>query len=116
MIKNISIVTGVSQPVIWMLLGYQFEAASMVAGLSSCVVVRTWIYLTNTEKSYILPVDVTITALSMLFTAGWVALQRPAPFYALMAGAGFGALGAGIITICLAWIEKITSSTGNDKK
>lgn len=43
----------------------------------------------------------------MLFTAGWIALQRPAPFYALLSGTGFGALGAGIIAVAIAWVKRI---------
>ena len=49
-------------------------------------------------------VDLTVTGLSMLFTAGWIVLQRPEPFYALLSGTGFGALGAGIIAAALAQV------------
>lgn len=48
-----------------------------------------------------------MTGLAMLFTAGWIALQRPAPFYALLSGTGFGALGAGIIAVAIAWVKRI---------
>ena len=49
----------------------------------------------------------TVTTIAMLFTAGSIVLQRPEPFYALLSGAGFGALGAGIITIALNRIKRI---------
>ena len=32
----------IAQPVLWSALGYQFEAGSMIAGLSACLMVRIW--------------------------------------------------------------------------
>ena len=98
-----------AQPVLWTALGYQFEAASMIAGLSACLMVRIWVSLNaGVGSAWTWAVDLTVTAISMLFTAGWIVLQRPEPFYALMSGTGFGALGAGIIALALAWVKRLS--------
>lgn len=100
--------TFVAQPVLWSALGYQFEAASMIAGLSACLMVRIWVSLNARSATlWTWAVDLTVTGLALLFTAGWVALQRPAPFYALLSGTGFGAMGAGIIAVALTWGRRI---------
>ncbi len=106
--------TGIAvQPVLWSALGYQFEAASMIAGLSACLMVRIWVSLNGRSATlWTWGVDLTVTAIAMLFTAGWIALQRPAPFYALLSGTGFGALGAGIIALAIAWVRRIEPLTG----
>jgi hypothetical protein len=115
--KAAAATSAVAQPVIWTLLGYQFEAASMVSGLCACLMVRIWVSLNGpTSKSWTWSVDLTVTAMSMLFTAGWIVLQRPAPFYALMSGAGFGALGAGVIAIALAWVKRIAPLASADEQ
>lgn len=104
-----------AQPVIWTLLGYQFEAASMIAGLCACLMVRIWVSLNDrSARVWAWSIDLTVTAISMLFTAGWIVLQRPAPFYALLSGTGFGALGAGIIAIALGWVKRIEPLVGID--
>lgn len=95
------------QPVIWSALGYQFEAASMIAGLSACLIVRAWVSLNSKRTRLAWAIDLTVTGLAMLFTAAWIALQRPAPFYALLSGTGLGAMGAGIISIAIAWVKRI---------
>ena len=101
------------QPVLWMLLGYQFEAASMIAGLSACLMVRIWVSLNaRSVTPWAWAVDCTVTVIALLFTAGWIVLERPAPFYALLSGTGFGALGAGIIAIALAWVKRIQPLAG----
>ena len=98
----------VAQPVLWSALGYQFEAASMIAGLSACLMVRVWVSLNGrTASVWTWAVDLTVTGLSMLFTAGWIVLQRPVPVYALLSGPRFGALFAGIIAAALAWVKRI---------
>jgi len=100
--------TAVAQPVIWSALGYRFEAASMIAGLCACLMVRIWVSLNDRRpRAWAWAVDLTVTGISLLFTAGWIVLQRPEPFYALLSGTGFGALGAGIIAIALAWVRRI---------
>ncbi len=110
-----AILTGATGPVLWNLLGYQFEAASMIAGLCACLMVRIWVSLNDrSPKAWAWGVDLTVTVIAMLFTAGWIALQRPAPFYALLSGTGFGALGAGIIAVALAWVKRIEPIAGVD--
>jgi hypothetical protein len=96
------------QPVVWTVLGYQFEAAPMLGAWSACFFVRLWVGLNETPVTPRLrAVSVAVTAIAMLFTTGWVVLQRPSPFFALLSGAGFGALGGGIITLSLAWIRRL---------
>ena len=105
--------TAAAQPVIWLALGYQFEAASMIAGLCACLMVRLWVSLTGHAATPLaIAVDLTVTAIAMMFTAGWIMLERPAPFYALLSGTGFGALGAGIIALALAWVKRIQPLAG----
>jgi len=97
--------TAAVQPVLWTFLGYQFEAASMIAGLFACLMVRVWVSLSASSRQG-WALDVAVTGIALLFTAGWVAMQRPVPFFALMSGTGFGALGAGIIAIALKWVKR----------
>jgi hypothetical protein len=100
--------TALAQPVIWSALGYRFEAASMIAGLCACLMVRVWISLNARQvRPWAWAIDLSVTCIALLFTAGWIVLQRPEPFYALLSGTGFGALGAGIIAIALAWVGRI---------
>lgn len=115
MAKGTALASAAAQPVIWSALGYQFEAASMIAGLCACFMVRLWVSLNDHRaQAWAWGVDLTVTAISMLFTAGWIALQRPAPFYALLSGTGFGALGAGIIAVALAWVKRIEPLAGTN--
>lgn len=113
--KGIVLSAIAAQPVLWTALGYEFEAASMIAGLSACLMVRIWVSLNGRPATlWTWGVDLTVTAIAMLFTAGWIALQRPAPFYALLSGTGFGALGAGIIAVAVAWVKRIEPLAGVD--
>ena len=112
-VKTLAAGTALGQPVLWALLGYRFEAASMIAGLSACLMVRIWVSLNaRSVTPWAWAVDLTVTAIALLFTAGWIVLQRPAPFYALVSGTGFGALGAGIIALALAWVKRIQPLAG----
>ena len=105
MIKLVPMHTASAQPVLWSVLGYPFEAASMIAGLSACLMGRHWASLNaGWATLWTRAVDMTVTAIAILFTAGWIALQRPAPFYALLSGTGFG---AGTIAVALAWVKRI---------
>ncbi|WP_076071706.1 hypothetical protein [Sphingomonas montana] len=99
-------------PVIWTFLGYQFEGASMIAGLGSCLMVRIWVSL-NDKSVRAWTVDIAVMGLTLLCTASWIIEQRPTPFYALLSGTGFGALGAGIITVALKYLRKF-GLTDND--
>ncbi|WP_116091757.1 hypothetical protein [Sphingomonas crusticola] len=99
-------------PVLWNALGYQYEAASMLGALAACGSVRLWITLNERERSgLVIAIDLTVSVISLLFTAGWVMTQRPQPFYALLGGAGFGALGVGIVAVALAWIKRVGFGT-----
>jgi NaMN:DMB phosphoribosyltransferase len=78
----------------------------MLAGLASCFVVRVYMIATPaTRKGWL--VEVAVTALSLMFTAGAIVTQRPAPFFALLLGTGLGALGAGIIRIAVKYVAKM---------
>jgi hypothetical protein len=96
------------QPVVWNALGYPFEATPMLAGLSACMVVRVWVCLKDApETARARALNLTVTGIALLFSAGWILLQRPSPFYALLSGCGFGALGSGIIALSLKWVQRI---------
>lgn len=45
MIGKVAMTAVAVQPVLWSVLGHQFEAASMIAGLSACLMVRIWVSL-----------------------------------------------------------------------
>ena len=104
-----------AQPVLWSVFGYRFEAIPMLGALAACLMVRVWVSLTDVPARFVRwIVDIAVTSLAMMFTAGWVLLQRPEPFYALLGGTGFGALGAGIITLALVWIRSVTPFASPD--
>ncbi|MGN7160863.1 hypothetical protein [Sphingomonas sp. SAFR-052] len=95
----------VSVPTVWHFLGYPFEAGSMIAGVCACLAVRFYVVQTD-RKAHRWTVDVPVSALTLLFTAGMVISQRPEPLGALMTGTGIGALGAGIISVALSWLQR----------
>ncbi len=100
--------TPMLEPVVWNALGYPFEAVPMLAGVSACMIVRVWVCLKDapyTARARAL--DITVTGITLLFSAGWVLMQRPSPFFALLSGCGFGALGTGIIALSLKWVQRI---------
>ncbi|KQN91543.1 hypothetical protein ASE90_01680 [Sphingomonas sp. Leaf67] len=97
----------VSVPTVWHFLGYPFEAGSMIAAICACVAVRFYVVQTD-RKAHRWTVDVPVSVLTLLFTAGLVISQRPEPLWALMTGTGIGALGAGIISIALTWVQRAT--------
>ncbi|MBB4154196.1 hypothetical protein GGQ80_002106 [Sphingomonas jinjuensis] len=98
-----------SVPVVWHALGYPFEAGSMIAALCACAAVRFYVVQTAREQ-HRWTIDMPVTILAMMFTAGAVLTRRPEPLEALMTGTGIGALGAGIITIALSWVRRNTPS------
>lgn len=105
------------QPVVWNALGYPFEATPMLAGLSACMIVRVWVCLKDApDTARARALDITITGIALLFSAGWVLLQRPSPFYALLSGCGFGALGSGIIALSLKWVQRIDPTATADNQ
>lgn len=98
-----------SVPVVWHLLGYPFEAGSMIAALCACLAVRFYVVQTD-RAAHRWTLDIPVHALTMMFTAGMVIARRPEPIEALLTGTGVGALGAGIITIALGWVKRTTPS------
>lgn len=98
-----------SEPVVWHALGYPFEAGSMIAALCACAAVRFYVVQTAREQ-HRWTIDMPVTMLALMFTAGAVITRRPAPLEALLTGTGIGALGAGIITIALSWVRRNTPS------
>lgn len=94
-------------PILWSFLGYEFEAASMLAAVSACLIVRAWVCLNHPPENYrARGLSFVVMLIAMLFAAGWVILQRPSPFYGLLSGSGFGALGSGIIAMSLNWVRR----------
>jgi len=107
------------QPVVWNALGYPFEATPMLGALSACMIVRVWVCLKDAPDTFrTRALDITVTGIALLFSAGWVLLQRPSPFYALLSGCGFGALGSGIIALSLKWVQRIdpTAAPGDQAR
>jgi hypothetical protein len=92
-------------PTVWFLLGYPFEAGSMIAALCACLMVRFYVVQTGRDQ-HRWTVDVPVTALVMMFSAAAVIRMRPDPALALFIGTGLGALGAGIISIALGWVRQ----------
>ncbi|WP_198353057.1 hypothetical protein [Sphingomonas sp. MA1305] len=93
-----------SQPVVWHFFGSPFEAGSMIAGLCACLAVRFYVSA-RAGKEHRWTLDLPVTALALLFTAGAVMRQRPDPALALIYGTGLGALGVGIITFALNFVQ-----------
>ncbi|MEH3107161.1 MAG: hypothetical protein PGN09_07725 [Sphingomonas fennica] len=93
-----------AQPTTISPLGYTFEVGPMIAGLCACAAVR--FYVAKTEAEHRWTVDLPVTGLALMFTAAALIGHRPEPLAALMWGTGFGALGAGIIKIALAWVKR----------
>ena len=104
-----------AQPVLWTLLGYRVEAASMLASLTACLSLRIWICLKDApDSARTRAIDITVTSIALLFSTGWVVLQRPSPFFALLSGSGFGALGTGIVALSLRWVKRLAPLADED--
>lgn len=96
-----------SEPVVWHVLGYPFEAGSMIAAICACIAVRFYV-VQRDRKDHRWTLDLPVSALTLMFTAAAIIQSRPAPSMALIYGTGFGALGAGIITLALAYVQRVT--------
>jgi hypothetical protein len=95
----------VTAPTIWIVLGYPFEAGSMIAALTACVAVRFW----ATQKDYAhhrWSLDVPVTMLALMFTSAAVISVRPVPLFALLLGTGLGVLGEGIIRVAKKYVDR----------
>lgn len=104
-----------SVPLIWHFVGYPFEAGSMIAAICACLAVRFYVTQTDADR-HRWTVDLPVTALTLLFTAGAVIRLRPDPAMALMYGTGLGALGASIITIALAFVRSKVPGADQEKR
>lgn len=94
-----------STPVIWHFVGYAFEAGSMIAGICACLAVRFYVSQ-EARKDHRWNVDLPVSVLTLLFTAGMIIRLRPEPFWALVYGTGLGSAGVLIISACLAWVKR----------
>jgi hypothetical protein len=94
-----------SVPQIWHFLGFAFEAGSMVAGIRACLAVRFYVSQED-RKDHRWNVDLPVSLLTLLFTAGMIIRLRPEPFWALVYGTGLGSAGVLIISACLAWVKR----------
>ena len=95
----------VGEPTIWIVLGYPFEAGSMIAALCACLAVRFW----AVQKDYVRhrwSLDIPVAMLALMFTAAAVITVRPTPLIALLLGTGLGVLGAGIIAIAKKYVDR----------
>lgn len=92
-----------AQPTVWIVLGYPFEAGSMIAALCACLAVR--FYVGQTDGAH-WSLKVPVLALALMFTAGGVITLRPTPLIALLLGTGLGAVGAGIIAYAKRWVDR----------
>lgn len=92
-------------PVVWTVLGYQFEAGSMIAAVVACVVVRA--YRGQRDRAHFsLSLDLPVSVLTLLFTAGCVIHFRPEPLYAIVWGTGLGSLGEMLIRFAERWVKR----------
>ncbi len=102
-------------PVVWHALGYPFEAGSMIAALCACIAVRFYVVQHGAGANRWL-LDIPVSALALMFTAGIIVTARPAPLTALLFGTGVGALGAGIIKIAKTYVDRWFHETTGEPK
>jgi hypothetical protein len=68
---------------------------------------RPQIYVSQDDrKDHRWNVDLPVSMLTLLFTAGIIIRLRPEPFGALAYGTGLGSAGVLIISACLAWVKR----------
>ncbi len=100
----------VNGPVVWHLLGYPFEAGSMIAALCACLAVRFYVVQHSAGANRWL-LDIPVSAISLMFTAGIIVTARPQPLTALLFGTGLGAIGAGLIRIAKKHVDRFLGET-----
>lgn len=98
-------------PTVWHLLGYPFEAGSMIAALCACLAVRFYV-IQKDFKQHRWTLDAPVSALALMFTASAVIRMRPDPAIALFYGTAFGILGAGIIAIAKKNVDRVLGALG----
>lgn len=97
-------------PVVWHLLGYPFEAGSMIAAICACLAVRFYVVQHDAGANrWVL--DIPVSALTLMFTAGIIISTRPQPLTALIYGTGLGAIGAGLIRIAKKHVDRFLGDT-----
>ncbi|MEG8045734.1 hypothetical protein QP175_05615 [Sphingomonas aerolata] len=78
-VKDKAAIVTESTPQIWHFLGYPFEAGSMIAGICACLAVRFYVSQED-RKDHRWNVDLPVSILTLLFTAGIIIRLRPEPF------------------------------------
>ncbi|MBM3929325.1 MAG: hypothetical protein FJ335_12855 [Sphingomonadales bacterium] len=99
------------QPTVWHVLGYGFQAGPMIAALVACFAVRFY-SIQKDYPTYRWSLDVPISALALMFSAGAVIRVQPDPILALVWGTGFGVLGAGIIALAKKYVDRALAAMG----
>jgi len=98
-------------PTVWHVLGYPFEAGSMIAALCACAAVRFYV-VQKEYRQHRWTLDAPISLLTLMFTASAVIRVRPDPAMALIYGTGLGILGAGIIAIAKKNVDRVLGALG----
>lgn len=104
-------------PTIWHFLGYEFEAAGMMAALFACFMARFWIGAAqSTRAEHRWTLDIPVSGMALATAAGLFLSWRPEPFGALMLGAGTGVLGEGIFKLAEGYLAKILPGGDGEEK
>lgn len=112
---NKGAMVGASQPAVWHLLGYPFEAGAMIAAIFGCGAARYWIGAAQSlRKEHKWSLDIPVTAMALATSAAVIISQRPEPLGALMYGAGLGVLGEGIFKLAETYVRKASTVLGAD--
>lgn len=102
-------VTVATDPVRWAVLGYQFEAAGMVAALFGCAVARLWHGSAQAaRKQFRWHLDLPITAMTIGTTVALVMKVSPEPWLGLLYGTGVGVVGEGLFRLA----ERVLRASG----
>lgn len=87
-------------PVQWDWLGYQFEAAGMVAALLGCILARLWHGSAQAaRKEFRWQLDLPITAMTLATAVALILKVSPEPWLGLLYGAGVGVIGEGLFKL-----------------
>lgn len=89
-----------SQPLLWDLLGYQVEAASLIAAIFGCLCARYWIGAGQAaRKQHRWSLDLPVSGMALAVSVVLMIKLRPEPLTGLLLGGGAGVLGEGIFKI-----------------
>ena len=92
------------------LLNLVMFGLSMIAALGACMAVRFYVVQQDT-KAHRWTLDMPVSALTLMFSAGAVTALRPQPLTALLIGTGLGAVGAGLIKIGKRYVDRWLGET-----